>query len=146
MLVVSKFKDNSIVRQSVSNPEFGSIMVKDNGVKLVNGFLNKNNNVAFIRGKHEELKKLDLKEGMDISTLFGNQKMVVKESTKEFFVGQEPKKNPKTNEICVTTDGEPIYRVTEIVDINSPVTDTLLEKAEVEISIPLTMKHEDIKS
>ena len=146
MLVVSKFKDNSIVRQSVSNPEFGSIMVKDNGVKLVNGFLNKNNNVAFIRGKHEELKKLDLKEGMDISSLFGNQKMVVKESTKEFFVGQEPKKNPKTNEICVTTDGEPIYRVTEIVDINSPVTDILLEKAEVEIKIPSTMKHEDIKS
>lgn len=146
MLVVGKFKDNSIVRQSVSNPEFGSIVVKDNGVKLVNGFLNKNNNVAFIRGKHEELKKLDLKEGMDISTLFGNQKMVVKESTKEFFIGQEPKKNPKTNEICVTTDGEPIYRVTEIVDINSPVTDTLLEKAEVEITIPSTMKHEDIKS
>lgn len=147
MLVVTAFKDGSIIRQSVSNPEFGSIQVKDNGLKLNNGFLQVNNSPAFIRGKVEDLKKMNLKAGTNLATVLGEQKIVIKESTTPFFDRQNPKVNPTTGAI-VTHKGSPVFRQTELVQANAEVCDTLLpiDTADVTIGSTAKTEHEEIKN
>lgn len=56
-------------------------------------------------------------------------KIVVKESTRPFYEGQEPKLNVSTDEI-VTIAGRPIYMSQEVVDIDSEETDSLIRSEE----------------
>lgn len=142
-LKVTAFNDGSVVRRSVSNPEFGSIQVKDESVKLVNGFIQKSNTSAFIRGKYDDLKALNLKAGQNISESLGNKKIIVKESLTPFYEGQQQKVNPSNGAIC-TSNGQPIYRETMIVDDNNQYIDELLKMDTIEVSVN-KIQHEDIK-
>ena len=142
MLVIAKFKDGSIVRPSETNPEIGSIQVKDTSIKLgVNGFVQKNNKSAFIRGNIKDLNALNLKDGQNLSSVFGNKKMIVKESTTPFYPGQNPKINPQTSEL-VKYKGECIYTKTSIVDENSEEIDVLLPADKVEVTVKSTIPEE----
>lgn len=142
MLIIAKFKDGSIVRPSETNPEIGSIQVKDTSIKLgVNGFVQKNNRSAFIRGNIKDLNALNLKDGQDLSSVFGNKKMIVKESTTPFYPGQNPKINPQTSEL-IKYKGECIYSETYIVDENSDEIDTLLVADKAEVIIKSTIPEE----
>jgi len=142
MLVIAKFKDGSIVRPSETNPEIGSIQVKDTSIKLdVNGFVQKNNKSAFIRGNIKDLNALNLKDGQNLSSVFGNKKMIVKESTTPFYPGQNPKINPQTSEL-VKYKGECIYTKTSIVDENSEEIDVLLPADKVEVTVKSTVPEE----
>ena len=142
MLVVSKFKDGSIVRPSETNPEIGSIQIKDTSIKLgVNGFVQKNNRSAFIRGNIKDLTALNLKDGQDLSSVFGNKKMVVKESTTPFYPGQNPKINPQTSDL-IKSKGACIYSETIIVDEHSEEVDILLVADKVEINVKSTIPEE----
>ena len=142
MLVVSKFKDGSIVRPSENDHEIGSIQIKDTSIKLgVNGFISKNNRSAFLRGNIKDLQALNLKDGQDLSSIFGNKRMVVKESTTPFYPGQNPKIHPKTSEL-IKYKGECIYSETIIVDEHSEEVDTLLVADKVEINVKSTIPEE----
>ena len=142
MLVVSKFKDGSIVRPSENDHEIGSIQIKDTSIKLgVNGFISKNNRSAFLRGNIKDLQALNLKDGQDLSSIFGNKRMVVKESTTPFYPGQNPKIHPKTSEL-IKFKGECIYSETIIVDEHSEEVDTLLVADKVEINVKSTIPEE----
>lgn len=142
MLVVSKFKDGSIVRPSENDHEIGSIQIKDTSIKLgVNGFISKNNRSAFLRGNIKDLQALNLKDGQDLSSIFGNKRMVVKESTTPFYPGQNPKIHPKTSEL-IKSKGECIYSETIIVDEHSEEVDTLLVADKVEINVKSTIPEE----
>lgn len=142
MLIIAKFKDGSIVRPSETNPEIGSIQVKDTSIKLgVNGFVQKNNKSAFIRGNIKDLNALNLKDGQDLSNVFGNKRMVIKESTTPFYVGQNPKINPQTSEL-IKYKGECIYTETLIVDEHSEEIDVLLPADKVEVTVKSTIPEE----
>lgn len=144
MLIVTAFKDSSIVRRSVTNPDFGSIQVKDNSMKLVNGFLTKNNSPAFIRGKYDDLQAMNLKNGQNLATVLGNKKLIVKEQTTPFYEGQQPKVNPTSGAI-VTSNGNPIYRQTELVDENSTECDVLMKMDSVSVGATVDNPGEEIK-
>lgn len=122
---VKAFKDGSVMRQSVSRPDFSSIMVVDDSVRLNGGFIQKNNSPAFIFGKTEDIQKMNLKDNMDISSVFGPQRIVIKEQTTPFFEGQNPKINPDSGAI-IMHKGQPVYRTTELVSESSNVHDELL--------------------
>lgn len=142
MLVIAKFKDGSIVRPSETNPEIGSIQVKDTSIKLgINGFVQKNNRSAFIRGNIKDLNALNLKDGQNLSSVFGNKKMIVKESTTPFYPGQNPKINPQTSEL-IKHKGECIYTETLIVDEHSEEIDVLLPADKVEVTVKSTVPEE----
>ena len=144
MLVITAYKDGNIVRQSENNPEIGSIMVKDNSLKLIDGFISKNNTPAFIRGNLKDLQSLGLKNGEDVASKFGNKKIVIKERTTPFYEGQQQKINPKSGEI-VLSNGSPVYRLSEVVDSTSPETDELLKSDSVTTQVnQFEISHEDI--
>lgn len=143
-IVVTAYKDGNIVRQSENNPEIGSIMVKDNSLKLIDGFISKNNTPAFIRGNLKDLQSLNLKNGEDVASKFGNKKIVIKERTTPFYEGQQQKINPKSGEI-VLSNGSPVYRLSEVVDSTSTETDELLKSDNVTTQVnQFEISHEDI--
>ena len=143
MLIVSKFKDGSVVRKSNSENGIGSIQVKDNSLKLnEDGFVSRSNRSAFIRGDFETLNSLGLKDGQDISSVFGNKKMIVKQSTEKFYATQNPKINPKTAEIIRDVNNNPIYEECRIVDINSQESDVILKRKESEVISTVKIQEE----
>ena len=130
-----------VVSVSKTNPENGSIMVKAETVTLNdNGFEVEEVRVAFIKGTVENLRKRNLKPGDDYSVKVTPIKLVVKEQFEPFFAGQEPKKNPKTNEI-ITSSGAPVYRYTYAVSESSPMVDSKLATDKVGASVQTEVKH-----
>ena len=130
-----------VVSVSKTNPENGSIMVKAETVTLNdNGFEVEEVRVAFIKGTVENLRKRNLKPGDDYSVKVTPIKLVVKEQFEPFFPGQEPKKNPKTNEI-ITSSGAPVYRYTYAVSESSPMVDSKLATDKVGASVQTEVKH-----
>lgn len=96
-------KDGKVVIPSTNKPDYGYIRVETTQTSMENGFVSTKKASALIRGKVEELKALNFKEGQSLSG-----KIFHKEST-ESYDGQEAKINPKTGEV-ITHNGMPIYR------------------------------------
>ena len=112
-----------VVRVSKTNPENGSIMVKSETVTMNdNGFEVEEVRIGFIKGTIENLRKRNLKPGDDYSAKVTPVKLVIKEQFEPFFPGQEPKKNPKTDEV-ITSSGATVYRYTFVVSETSPMVD-----------------------
>ena len=131
-----------VVNVSKTNPENGSIMVKAETVTLNdNGFEVEEVRVAFIKGTVENLRKRNLKPGDDYSVKVTPIKLVVKEQFEPFFEGQEPKKNPKTDEI-ITSSGAPVYRYTYAVSESSPMVDSKLPTDKVGVTQAQEAKRE----
>ena len=101
--VVAHPETGAVITINANKPEFGNIRVDQTIVSMENGFLNKSNRTAFIAGKIEDLKALDLKAG---STLDG--KIIRKESFEPMYEGQSAKINPSTDEE-VLVDGKNVY-------------------------------------
>lgn len=132
----------SIVMVSPKNPDFAAIMLRsDVSTSNTAGFLQTEHRVGWLKGKTEEIQMLakDLKEGDDFSAKCFPVKLVVKESNTPFYEGQEPKRNPKTNEI-VTSLGATVYRQTLVVSESSSEADVKLttDKAEAAVGAPST--------
>ena len=113
-------KDGQVVVQSTNNPEFGYIRVQQTVTSFEDGWANVGNRSAIIRGRVENLKQLNYKEGQ---TLPG--KIHVVESTTAPYDGADPKINPSTGEI-LTSNGQPIYREAYYTQ-NLQKTDQLIE-------------------
>lgn len=144
-LIITAYADGQVLRTSDTDPNISSLMVKDDSVQLQNGFVMKNNRPAFIRGNTEALKALKFKVGDDISTVFGPQRMVTKESTKSFYPGQKAKINPKTGEI-ITSGGQPIYSATELVAENSTAYNEFIKADTSDVTTTQAVGHDALKN
>lgn len=120
---------DSIVMISSTNPESAAIMLRTEILTAnAQGFLQSEKRVGLLKGKTGDIQKIavGLKEGDDFSAKVFPVKFVVKESFEPFYAGQEPKKNPQTDEV-ITSKGAPVYRQTLIVSESSPEVDVRLE-------------------
>jgi hypothetical protein len=124
-------KHPGIIMKSKNNPEYGAIMLIEERDSFSGGFANgKRKRVGLLKGKVENLEKLNWKEGQIVPF-----KIVYKESLEEFYPGQEPKKYPDTNSDgtpneragkLVTCMGAPIYVNKLAVENTDPMQDELL--------------------
>lgn len=130
-----------VVRVSKTNPENGSIMVKAETIGVNDqGFMSKETRIGFIKGTVEDLKKFNLKPGDDFSAKVSPVKLVIKEQFEPFFPGQEPKKNPKTDEV-ITSSGATVYRYTFVVSETSPMVDEKLISDKIGDQVRAEVKH-----
>lgn len=131
-LIVTKFKDGQLIRKSTKKEGWGTMMIIETKFKFNNGIPNEIKRVAFLRGEISKLvKDFGLKEGDDLNAKLASLghcgvKIVRKESTTPFFVGQQPKINPQNKEVVKDTAGNPIYLQDSIVDNTSAEEDELL--------------------
>lgn len=115
---------------NANKPEFGSIALEKTNFNLDStgrkgGFMSEKHIVHFVGGPVEDLKRFveayDLKVGDDFNAKTGlNRDIVVKESTKPSYEGATGKINPTTGEPFLTEEGEPIYRVTMLMEKKDP--------------------------
>jgi len=110
--ISEKIATNRIVDEVIvvneSKPEYGSIMLEEVAFVNSDGFMNKQRRVAFLRGEVETLKEYVSSANLKVGSVVPG-KIYVVEKTTPFYEGQEPKINPKTNEI-ITSEGALIYR------------------------------------
>lgn len=128
-------ESGEIVTQNPNKPDFGSIRVDQEITSFEGGFLNRQNRVAFIGGRMEDLQSLGYKEG---TTLPG--KIVVIETLEPQYTGHSPKINPETGEE-LTQSGQAIYRDTKYTE-NQNVSDQLLSHDTVEQTVEAKEKQE----
>lgn len=129
-------KHDTLVIVSENNPEFGSIIVRETRDSLMdrmtsNGFLGDvKTRIGLLKGKVEDLKAFNFVDGQIVPL-----KVIYKESTEPFYVGQDPKRYPEFNKDgskhakslqVITTQGAPIYVNKLVVGSNSPEEDILL--------------------
>lgn len=130
-LIVSAFKDGSLVRPSKSKPQFATIMVIESttGVNK-DGFLNTQKRVGFIRGKAADLATLDVKAGDNINEIFAKKniplvKIIRREYETAQYEGQQAKINP-TTKVAVLYKGAPVFMEDIVVPASDPREDKLL--------------------
>ena len=130
-----------VVMVSKTNEANASIMVKQSTMSANDqGFIQEEIRVGFVKGATETLRKLNLKAGDNFSDKAFPIKLVVIEQFEPFFPGQEPKKNPKTDEV-ITSSGAPVYRYTYAVSESSPMVDSKLATDKVGASVQTEVKH-----
>lgn len=104
-----------------NKPEYGSIQLKTQSFSF-GGFAAPSKIVHFLAGTVEDLKSIiteyNLKAGDDFSMKVQPSRLIVKESTTPFYEGQKCKINPTTGEE-VTSNGNPVYRETRLVEAGS---------------------------
>ena len=125
--IVTLAKGHSdVVMVSVNNPESASIMLVSETMSANDqGFLVTEKRVGLFKGETAKIKALGLKAGDNFSEKVFPVRLVIKESHKPFFPGQEPKINPQTKEV-VTSAGAPVYRQTLVVAETSAEVDAKL--------------------
>lgn len=117
----------SILMVSQNNAEQAAIMLRQDTIGVNSqGFLTEEKRVAWFKGETVKLQKLintlGLKEGDNFSEKVTPVKLVIKESTTQFYNGQNPKVNPKSGEV-ITSNGVPVYRQTFVMPVSSTETD-----------------------
>jgi hypothetical protein len=126
MTRIAKAKDHSeLIIISKNNPEQGSVkVISETPVLNSKGFLNISTRSALLKGSVADLSKMNFKEGQVVP-----YKIVIKESTTEFFAGQEPKKYPENHAQAgevITHMGAPVYVNKLVVAETSEESDLLL--------------------
>ena len=126
--VVAHPETGEVVTPNPKKPQFGSVRIDQEVVSVEGGFLNRQNRVAFLGGRVEDLQSMGYKEGQKLPG-----KIIIKESLTPFYADQTPKINPETDEV-LTQNGNPIYRDLKYTE-NINASDSLLEHDTVDQTI-----------
>ena len=133
-LIVTKMKatDSSVIRQSQSNPAWGSVMVKSTVLSMNNGILNANTTNAFFRAPLELLNSLNLAEGVDLNSIVPVKAITV-DSLTPAYEGHKPRVRSAANggAPILSEDGKFIYRQSIVVGANDPATDVIIRTQRV---------------
>lgn len=113
------------------NPEYGIIRVESTHVSFENEFINESKRSAFLRAPIEFLEAQNYKEGTVLPGII--QKL---ESFEPFYEGQNPKINPRTEEI-VLTNGKPTYLRYVFTQVANAPADVWIDSTEVEAEAEL---------
>ncbi len=135
VIVSQSEKHPGLIMISPNNPESGAIMLRQTSITSnEKGFLKADRRVGFLKGSPDELQEIldtyNLQDGDNFSEKAWPLKLVIEESHDPFYVGQQPKINPRTGEE-VTSEGAPVYRYTHTVPVGYDMQDTLLRNDRV---------------
>jgi hypothetical protein len=127
-----KSTDSSVIRQSQSNPAYGSVMVKSTVLSMNNGFLNANTTNAFFRAPLELLNSLNLAEGVDLNSIVP-VKVVTVDTFAPAYENHKPRVRSAANggAPILSEDGRMIYRQSIVVGANDATTDTIIRTQRV---------------
>lgn len=129
-LIVTAFKDGTVIRMSTKTPGWATIMVVTEELTVAKGgLLVKNSRNGFLKAEVAQIEALNPVAGADLNALFkarniAPQKMVIVESLVPSYEGQQAKIHPKTNAPILSVNGEPIYYETAIIAASDPRGDT----------------------
>lgn len=127
-LIVSKFKDGSVVNASKTEGVVflrvtteGKVDFTDSGILLET---KGRSATARMQVAMYEKHKAALAEGCDLNELFVSlgiapKKIIKVETVTPQYDGHEAKKNPSNNTICVNSLGQPIYYNTKIAALDA---------------------------
>lgn len=124
-----------VIGVNPNKPEFGNLQLREVSYQITGGFMNQVNKVHFMAGRVEHLeglvKSANITANSDLNAklqAIGQPAVTIKvvESTTPFYPDQEPKINPTSGEI-MTHNGEPIFRNTELVNVDQYAGDELLK-------------------
>ena len=96
-----------VITESTNKPGFGTFRVDTENTDMNTGFVNISRRSAFIRGRMEDLAKLNLSAGKQLPGT-----IIKKESFEPFYEGQTPKIYPESSDNAgesVLTDGKETY-------------------------------------
>ena len=122
-------------KKSATGKQMASVMVESTEIRISNGLMSKHRLISHIVAEETLLRELNLKVGDELPG-----RIVVLESTKPFYNGQDAKINPTTGEVC-RNGGLAIYRQTRVVQDNTP--DMLLALDKEVAEIPVSQIPED---
>lgn len=119
-LIVTKFKDGSLIRQKAGSERAGVLLTTTSLVNN-NGSYWEQKRVAVLRLPASMAKAMDTTEGADLNISLqalglGAHKIILVESFKAFYEGQEPKRRGKDGEI-ITVNGAPVYQEYQVVPV-----------------------------
>lgn len=109
IIVKSHPQTGLVITENTNNKDWGTVRLEQTTFIPSGHIVNKSTRVAFITGAKEVLEAMELKADGDYPIV---GKLVVREQTKPFFQGQDPKLVPNTDVIC-KSEGQPIYRQTD---------------------------------
>ncbi len=120
-LIVTKFKDGSLIRQKAGSERAGVLLTTTSLVNN-NGSYWEQKRVAVLRLPVSMAKAMDTTEGADLNISLqalglGAHKIILVESFKPFYEGQEPKRRGKDGEI-ITVNGMPVYQEYQCVPVS----------------------------
>lgn len=134
--------NEGVIRVNPEKPEYGSIMVKGSpqvkSSTFETGFFSVEERIAFMAGRVDDLKKLNLKPGDNLEDVLKIPLKIVRTESISEKVGMQPVINPTTNETVKTPSGDVIYRIDEIYPEASAKVDIILEKATVAAAVTAT--------
>lgn len=113
--VVKHPTTGEILTQSTKNPEWGTIRVDSVNKSFSGGVLNISKRTAFIRGRMSDLQSMGF-----INDQILPGKIQKQESFEPFYVGQDPKINPSTNEVVLTNGKQSYIQFQYVEDPNTP--------------------------
>ena len=109
---VTLHPETGVAVNPTSNPDIYRLRVEQTTNTFNGGFVRAEKRSALINGPKEVLEGLAKQKVLQ-------GKIVVEESTTEFWAGQDPKINPTTSEV-VMHNGQPVYRRTTFTqDVNA---------------------------
>lgn len=129
----TKYSEDSLIRISKNNAEYGSMMLTAHTIEVDDGYVNPKVRVGFITSTVERLQKMvedhNLVDGSNFSALIGPHRIAVIEKLEseieEGERGFTEKINPSTGEVLKVA-GETIYRKTKVVVEGSDIVDKLI--------------------
>lgn len=114
-------ENGNVINVSSNNPNFGWIIVRQDNMAIVNGWLQNKSVSAIIMGSVDNLERANYAPGQVLEG-----KIVVKEQLEPFSSPDRDLKIAGATGIVCSVEGKPIYRKTEYVT-NMNITDVFVQ-------------------
>lgn len=136
-LIVITFKGEDgakgpLMKDSTTSEGWATMLVMEESITINNGILNHRKRVGAIRDKKENLLALGLKEGDDLNAVLGKEHRITYfETVEPQYEGQQPKVNPRNQEVIKNSAGQPIYLSAKVTEAG--VEDQLIGNAKAAV-------------
>lgn len=134
-LNVTKFKNGAIVK-SKEGSDRASIYLTSLSYVNNNGSIWEQKRIAILTVPKTMVSLLDVAEGSDLNPKLiqaglGEHTIIMQESLKPFYEGQEPKRKGSNGDVITTDNGSPIYQQFVCVPKSSNLVDTRVNRVTI---------------